>query len=197
MTESVTSLSLLCALQQPEHHEESWRRLVERYGSKIYSWCIHRGLQATDADDVTQMVLIKLAAKMREFEYDPGQSFRGWLRRVTENTIVDFLRSLRSREVPDGGSNIWALLSQAEATEELSQQLKDRFDLELLELAMSRVQSRVNENRWRAWYLCAKGGWPGAEVAAELGMKVATVYTARNQVENLLREEIRTLEGDS
>jgi len=44
---------------------------VEHYGSKIYEWCRRWNLQEADAQDVTQNVLLKLAEKMRDFEYEP------------------------------------------------------------------------------------------------------------------------------
>ena len=33
--------------------------------------------QEADAKDVTQMVLVRLAERMRTFAYDPSKSFRG------------------------------------------------------------------------------------------------------------------------
>ena len=47
-----------------------------RYGRKIYAWCRRWNLQEADTEDVTQMVLLKLAEKMRSFDYDTNKSFR-------------------------------------------------------------------------------------------------------------------------
>ena len=38
-------------------------------------------------------------------------------------------------------------------------------------------------------------GQSGAEAAAALGMKVATVFVARSKVQKMLQEEVRKLEG--
>ena len=50
---------------------------MARYGPKIHAWCRRWGLQEADAQDVTQMVLLRLSVKVREFVYDPSRSFRG------------------------------------------------------------------------------------------------------------------------
>lgn len=191
---SVTSLTLLSRLRQPEKDEAGWTEFVERYGQRIFGWCIHRGLQAADAEEVTQSVLIKMVKQLREFEYDPARSFRGWLRTVTENAVKDFFRSLNDRKVSAGGSAILQQLGQVEATTDLNERLQEVFDLELAEEAMARVSARVRQNRWQAWYLTAREGRSGAEVAAQLNMKIVSVYTARNQIQQLIADEIKDLD---
>ena len=73
--QSWTSVSLLGKLQQNPKDEEAWRDFVKRYGRKILHWCGHWRLQEADAEDVTQIVLAKLAQKMAGFQYDPGLPF--------------------------------------------------------------------------------------------------------------------------
>ena len=49
---------------------------------------------------------MKLARRLGEFEYDERQTFRGWLHRITENAVIDFLREQRTkgggREIANG-----------------------------------------------------------------------------------------------
>jgi RNA polymerase sigma-70 factor (ECF subfamily) len=85
------------------HDQEAWARFVDYYGGKVYSWCLRWGLQDADAQDVTQTVLLKLAGRMKEFTYDPGRSFRAWLKLVAHNTWKDFVGSLRRAAVGPGG----------------------------------------------------------------------------------------------
>ena len=174
--------------------ETAWREFVERYGSRIYTWCIYRKLQPTDAEDVMQSVLLRLAKQIQAFDYDPQQSFRGWLRRITENAIKDFYLAA-ARHVPGkGGSGILALLAEEPAQQELVERLAEAFDLELLDLAKSRARQRVNDTRWLSWQLTAEQGMSGKEAAAQLDISVATVYTGKNQVQKLIREEVERLE---
>lgn len=192
---SATNVSLLSRLRRGDHTEESWREFVDRYGPKIYRWCVHRQLQPADADEVTQNVLVKMAAQLRQFDYDSTRSFRGWLRTVTENAVKDYAKNVLGKDRGDGGSQVLTRLAGIEATRDLNERLSEAFDLEIAELALERVCSRVASNRWMAWHLTARGQLAGADVAKQLNMKVASVYTARNQVEKLIREEIGAIEG--
>ena len=42
---------------------------------------------------VTQIVLLKLATKLRDFAYDPSRSFRAWLKTVAQHAWLDFLNA--------------------------------------------------------------------------------------------------------
>ena len=159
----------------------------------MHHWCQDWGLQAADAEDVTQSLLLKLVHTMTAFEYDPDRSFRAWLKKATQNMLSDFLTA-RRRQAASGGDAIVALLDAVEARIDLSQRLEREFDRELLEEAMVRVRSRLTPNKWDAFRLTALEGASGAEAAQRLGMPVATVYTSKSKVQKLLQEEIGKLE---
>ena len=80
-----TRASLLLRLRQAPPDQEAWAEFVDRYGPQILAWCRRWGLQETDAQDVTQTVLLQLASKLRTFTYDPAQRFRGWLKTLTHH----------------------------------------------------------------------------------------------------------------
>ncbi len=63
--DSQTSATLLAMLRQVPADQAAWARFADRYGRKIYGWCRRWNLQESDAEDVTQNVLLKLAEKMR------------------------------------------------------------------------------------------------------------------------------------
>src|SRR5271156_739538 len=90
-----TSLTLLERVQKFPADREAWDEFVRHYHPMIHAWCVKRGLQVSDADDVAQDVLVKLLTAMRKFRYDPSRSFRGWLRSVTHNTWTDFCNDRR------------------------------------------------------------------------------------------------------
>jgi RNA polymerase sigma factor (sigma-70 family) len=208
---SVTRLSLLARLREDDRDSEAWATFIDRYGSRIYEWCLARRLQPADAEDVTQNVLLKLAKHLGSFEYDPQLTFRGWLRRVAENTIIDFLRQTARVTSADAiGSELGRptqpaaqrlihnneLLNEATAREDLLERLDAAFDLELLDLAKERVKLRIEARRWEAWERLALQQQSGEEVAVALDMKIATVYSSRFQVQKMIAEEIRLLEGN-
>jgi RNA polymerase sigma factor (sigma-70 family) len=173
------------------HDQEAWARFVDQYGRKIYAWCLHWGLQDADAQDVTQTVLVKLAARMKDFNYDPGRSFRAWLKVVAQNTWKDFVVGLKRTAGAD-----WDLerLKTVEAGEGLVRGLEEQYDTELLDMAMRLVSGRAAPNNWRAFQMTAVEGVPAAEVAQRLGMAVARVYAARSTIQQRIAEEYRRLE---
>jgi RNA polymerase sigma factor (sigma-70 family) len=194
--ESRTSATLLARLRQVPPDQAAWADFAERYGRKIYGWCRQWNLQEADAQDVTQDVLVRLAEKMQDFNYDPTRSFRAWLKTIARHAWSDFLDS-RHRAGVAGDSQMWERLQTVEAREDLVERLKEEFDQELLEEAMARVRSRVVPRTWRAFELMALEGRSGAETAKALGMKVAAVFIAKSRVQRHLQEELRQLEGHS
>jgi RNA polymerase sigma-70 factor (ECF subfamily) len=182
----------LARLRQAPPDQAAWRRFTECYGRKIYAWCRQWNLQEADAEDVTQTVLVKLAEKLQTFVYDPNKSFRGWLKTVTRNAWSDYWSSPKATGV--GGSQAVELLATVEAREDLVRRLDDEFDRELLEEAQARVRMRVTPRTWEAFERTALQGQPGAEAAAALRMKVATVFVARSKVQKMLQQEIQKLE---
>ena len=192
---SATNASLILRVRNGKFDDAAWREFVERYGSRIYRWCLQRQLQSHDAEDVAQEVVLRLARRFREFDYDPSQSFRGWLRRVTENAIVDFRRARHGRLAR--ASSIDALLDEATAPTELTDHLAEAFDLELFEWAKANVRSRILLARWLSWELTAIECQPASQVAERLGIPTATVYANKNQVQKMIREEVTRLEQGS
>jgi RNA polymerase sigma-70 factor (ECF subfamily) len=173
--------------------QAAWAQFTDRYGRKIYAWCRQWNLQEADAEDVTQIVLLKLSEKMQTFVYDEGRSFRGWLKTVARNAWSDYWAS--RKVIATGGSQAVELLGTVEAREELIRRLDEEFDRELLEEATVRVRMRVTPKTWQAFERTALQGQSGAEAAAALDMKVATVFVARSKVQKMLQEEIQKLEG--
>lgn len=194
-TESRTSASLLARLRQSPADQTAWAEFVDRYGRKLYGWCRHWGLQETDAQDVTQDVLVRLAAKMRDFAYDPSRSFRGWLKTLARHALSDFCDARGRAGAAAGGSVAVDALHSVEAREDLIRQLEDEFDQEVLAEAVARVRTRVIPKTWRAFELTAYEGRSGAEAAEALGMTIAAVFVAKSRVQKLLQDEVRQLEG--
>jgi RNA polymerase sigma factor (sigma-70 family) len=192
--ESRTSASLLGRLRQHPADQQAWGEFVARYGPKIYSWCRHWQLQEADAEDVTQIVLVKLAAKMRTFAYDPGRSFRAWLKTVAHHAWRDFLDSRASPGVVGNGDTVHDALASLAARDDLLREMDALFEREVLEEAMARVQLRVAPHTWEAFRLLTFEGLSGAEAAPRVGMQVAMVFVAKSKVQKMLRQEVKKLD---
>jgi RNA polymerase sigma-70 factor (ECF subfamily) len=141
-----TSSSLLGRVCTAPADQEAWSEFVDRYGRKIYGWCRQWGLQEADAEDVTQDVLLRLAAKMRSFAYDPSRSFRGWLRTLTHHAWSDFLYD-RKRLGEGAGQEVLQALEQVEARDDLTRRLDEEFTHALLEEASCACACRHTPGR--------------------------------------------------
>jgi RNA polymerase sigma-70 factor (ECF subfamily) len=190
----LTSTTLLGRLRQEPTDQAAWGEFVRRYGPVVYGWCRRWRLQEADAEEVTQAVLVRLADKMRTFAYDPAKSFRAYLKTLARYAWCDFLEAGKQPGAGSGGSGMLKLLETVEAGDDLAQRLNEQFDQELLAAAQAQVSRRVEPHTWEAFRLTALEGLAGADAAARLGMKVATVYKAKSKVQKMLREEIARLE---
>src|SRR5262245_43307691 len=88
-TDDPTRVTLLHRLRQAPDDPSAWDEFVGRYGARILDWCRRWRLQEADAQDVAQTVLLRLAVKLRSFEYDPSRSFRAWLRTLAHHAWSD------------------------------------------------------------------------------------------------------------
>jgi RNA polymerase sigma-70 factor (ECF subfamily) len=181
-------------MQQTPADHSAWTEFVERYGARIQSWCRQWGLQEADAQDVAQTVLLKLLRAVQTFRYDPARKFRAWLKTVTHHAWQDLARD--RRRLPAGADpTADDPLQTPEARDDLAARLEGAAEQELLEQALARVRLRVRPQTWDAFRLTALVGLPGAAAAAQLGIPVTSVYKARSNVQKLLEEEVRYLEG--
>lgn len=189
-----TSVTLLARLGGSTADAGAWEEFLRRYGPQVLGWCRHWHLQEADAEDVAQDVLLRVAKQMRTFRYDPGRSFRGWLKAVARAAWSDWLEA-RRRAVPGSGdTGVRQVLESATARDDLVGRLEAEFDRELLDTAAAQVQLRVDPKTWRAFALTAIDGLSGAEAAEQLGMKVAAVYVAKGRVQKMLQDEVKALD---
>jgi RNA polymerase sigma-70 factor (ECF subfamily) len=191
-----TSTTLLGRLRQsPGRDPAAWQEFVRRYGRQVYEWCLRWGAQEADAEDVTQTVLLQMLERMNTFRYDPSGCFRGWLKTVAHNAWKRFLETRQRPGRGSGDSDVLDLLGTVEARDDLTARISDEFDRELLDEAMARVRLRVEAHTWEAFRLLALEGRSGAEVARQLGIKVATAFVARSRVQKMLHDEVGRLDA--
>jgi RNA polymerase sigma-70 factor (ECF subfamily) len=168
----------------------AWAELLKRCVPVIYQWCRAWHLQEADAQDLTQNVLLKLARRIRTFEYNPAKSFRAYLKTLARYAWCDLLSERATPGSGGGGSVHLRQIESESAREDLARRLEDDFEQELLHKAMEIVQTRVQPRTWEAFRLTALEGRSGGETARRLGMSLAGVYKARSRVQQLLRDEV-------
>jgi RNA polymerase sigma factor (sigma-70 family) len=187
-----THLSLLVALKASDQQGAAWERFQGRYHDTIFQWCVRRGLQPADAEDVTQAVWARLLRALPEHQHDPSRPFRSWLKAVVANAIRDLFRTEQRRPGHRGvGGNFQERLAELEGEESVETLVEAIEGQESSELsaAVERVKGRVGEGTWQAFWLLAVDGLPAAEVASRLGMTTGSVYQAKYRTSSLLVQE--------
>jgi RNA polymerase sigma-70 factor (ECF subfamily) len=193
--DSQTRVTLLLRLRRDPADERGWAEFVDHYGGKVLGWCRAWHLQEADARDVTQDVLARLAVRMRDFSYDPERSFRAWLKTVARHAWIAFEKARRRPGAGSGDSAVHDRLLSVAARDDLLARLAEAFDHEVLGEAARRVQARVEPRTWEAFRLTTEEGLSGAEAAERVGLRVSQVYVAKKRVQELLKEEVRSLDA--
>ena len=188
-----SSVRLLNAAK--ENDSAAWQRLVSLYTPLVRHWLARLRVATVDRDDLIQEVFCSVARKIAEFRRDDAtQSFRGWLRTITEHKVIDFRRTLSRRIVACGCESlqqtpsgmVWD--SGKECDEELSHERRILF-----EQAVSILRTEFRDATWRMFWAVVIDGAAPHEVAAANGVQTNVVYLAKSRVLKRLREEFVTL----
>lgn len=194
-----TRESLIVQIKDPSNRD-AWGKFVDLYRPVIHRIALARGLQDADAQDLTQYVLMAVAASIGRWEKSTESTrFRHWLRRVTRNAILNAI----SRRPPDqatGTSSYQNIVT--EIPERADHSLDDETD-SLIELEYRRelylraaaiVRTDVDPITWQAFERTVIGGLSNAQAAQELGKSIGTIYAARSRVMKRLRTAIAEIE---
>jgi RNA polymerase sigma-70 factor (ECF subfamily) len=187
-----TSLSLLERVRGRD--SDAWGRLVTLYGPLVGFWCKAWGVRGADADDVRQEVFSAVAAGLAQFRRDrPDDTFRGWLRGITRNKLLDHVRRRKRSPEALGGTDAQLLLGQcpdpdAELPAEPGEELSGLFHR-----ALELVRAEFEPRTWDAFWRVAVDGRPASAVADELAMAAPAVRMAKSRVLRRLRQEVGDL----
>src|SRR5437879_3802396 len=124
-----TRASLLFRLRDSQDHE-AWVEFVSLYEPMAYRLLRRHGLQDADAREVMQELFMAVSRSIDR--WDPAKergSFRGWLRRVARNPIINRLKQRERHVIATGGSDLQTMLDMLPAesgpeTAEFDQELR-------------------------------------------------------------------------
>lgn len=176
---------------------QAWDQFVEIYAPLVYRYARRRGLQDSDAADVSQQVLLRVSDALQRGKYSPGRgTFRGWLFTVARNETADRLGERWRRLQARGGTSALQALQQVEDRREVEAWQED-YDHQLLEWASQQVKAEVQPTTWAAFWQTAIERRRGEDVAAELGLSMAAVYLAKSRVIKRIRARIHSIDDEA
>jgi RNA polymerase sigma-70 factor (ECF subfamily) len=191
---SATSRSLLARVQADE--PSAWDRLVTLYAPLVLHWCRGKGLQEQDVADIFQEVFQAVVTYVSSFHRDQaGDTFRGWLRRITQNKLRDHFRKLGKEARGAGGSSAQERLAQLPEPQPVEDDLvpDDEGEGGLFARALDLIRAEFAERTWAAFWRTAVEGQSAKDVAADLSMSPGAVRVAKSRVLHRLREELGDL----
>ena len=116
----------------------------------------------------------------------PENSFRNWLRVVVMNKWRE--RCRRAQKIPwANGDN----LEQIAAPNEAGAFEETEYRQQLVSRALQLIQPEFSAGAWNAFQRHVVAGRDAAAVAAELGVRIGTVYAAKSRVLTRLRRELQ------
>ena len=175
--------------------DAAWRQLVETYGRRVYRWCRRAGLQPADASNVAQEVLRSVARKLGEFHHDrEGDTFRGWIRTITQNKLRDHFRSqARHVDQPTGGTDAQQRL--VNVAEPFTSDTGTSLSLALggkmrpgLEEAMAQVRAEISQRDWQLFWRVVVDGQSAVDAGQEFGLSGNAVRLVKMRVLRRLRQ---------
>jgi RNA polymerase sigma factor (sigma-70 family) len=173
--------------------DDAWHEFDRRYRGLVIRYCLRRGLQVVDAEDVRQSVMIGLTRSLKQFRYDPARGrFRSYFGRVVQNAVTRFERTRRHEvSLEEVGE------TEATATVE-DDRWVDEWRIHHLKLALDAVRPMV-EPESLAVFESLIDGREVAEVAREFGMTEAAVHKVKQRIRDRLKAvvaaQIRDEEG--
>ena len=192
-----TRASLLFRLRDSQDHE-AWVEFVEIYEPAVYRQLRKCGLQDADAWELMQELFIAVNRRVGHWEMAKERgSFRGWLRRVTRNLVINWMKHGQRRMIPFGGPDSESFfddLVSGDCPE------SEEFDRELRRSIFHRASEIVrleqNPKAWQAFWKTAVEGKTPAQVAQELGMSEGAIRVAKCRALARLRDVVKTLESE-
>src|SRR5690606_32259662 len=173
-----TRASLLARLASTDDRA-TWLEFFDRYGTLLHGYARSRGLQAVDADDVVQDVLLSLMRVMPGFRYDPARGrFRSYLRTVTARAVSAKIRQNR----PAAALRDLETTDPALTCDDDDQIWEEEWRRYHVRRAMRVVEREFCERDRRAFTRYAVNGCSPERTAEELDMSVDQVYQAKSRI---------------
>lgn len=192
-----TSESLLLRVRDPQD-QSAWDRFDALYRPVVYRVARRAGWQHSDAEDLTQRVMVSVAKAIPDWQRDPNKGgFRSWLYQIARNALISTLRTSR-RDIAIGGSDF---LEQSQAIknpmDDIERLINEEHHRSLLRTAAEIVKDEFHASSWQAFWLTTLGELSVPDAAEKLQLSTGAVYAARSRILRRLQEVAQQYEHDS
>lgn len=177
-TPEVRRLVAVAVNRARQGDREALHFLYVRYARNIHSYVRTIVGNDHDADDVTQIVFMKLMTVLERYE-QRSVPFFGWLLRLAHNTAIDHLRSRRAIPVED----VRAIHEGASPD-----------DAELTRTVSAALEALPEQQRDVVFMRHVVGLTPG-EIAGHMGRSESSIHGLHHRGRRALRQELLRLQA--
>ncbi|MEZ6033158.1 MAG: sigma-70 family RNA polymerase sigma factor [Planctomycetaceae bacterium] len=183
-----TSESLLLQVRDPRDRS-AWDRFDAIYRPVVYRVARRAGWQHSDAEDLTQRVMVSVAKAIPDWQKDHNKGgFRSWLYQIARNALISTLRTSR-RDIAIGGSVFLERSQTMESpADDIERLIDDEHHRSLLRTAAELVRDEFHASSWQAFWLTTLGELSVPEAAERLQLSTGAVYAARSRILRRLQE---------
>ena len=123
----------------------AWDELVRTHTKRVYGLCYRFTNSATEAQDLTQEVFLRIFKSVKSFRSDEG-NFTTWMARLTRNLLIDHYRRTRQDRSTDSIENQLPILEERiTATARPDGLVAGREAREQLQAALQKLSPELRE----------------------------------------------------
>ena len=179
---------------QDVHDERAWDEFVQVYKRYIYAVIRSMNISEQDADDLFQVVVIKLLDRLPKQDISQIKRFRSWLSTVTRNCVIDFVRKrtreaeqFKTAEKEDALSYL-----QRISVSDMDRIFEREWRIELTQIALENITPLFSERAIRVFRMSLKGA-SAVEIAEQVGLKENSIYGIKARVKDRLMLEVEAV----
>jgi RNA polymerase sigma-70 factor, ECF subfamily len=155
----------------------AWEELVKRHARRVYNLCYRFTGNATDAEDLSQEVFLRIYRTLPSYRPAFG-AFPTWLTSVTRNLLVDHYRRTRHDRVTDSIDDAMPVLEEKHSKARTPDRLAEAAELSVqLQRGLARLSPELRE----AVILRDLQGLEYNEIQAALDVPEGTVKSRINR----------------
>lgn len=176
--------------------QKTWSELVACYGPLVFGWVRQAGVPPADTGDVVQNVFLAIVRGLPEFNH---RSFRGWLRIVTRNKVMDYFRKHSKLPYGRGGSSLASFLKSIPEMDSLEydSRLDECFggmtseQTKTFRKVVEEVREQTSPRCWKIFWSITVDEVSPEDIGNEFEMRLGTVYQCVSRTLGRLRKALQ------
>ena len=189
-----TRPSLILRVRDP-NDADAWNQFATLYRPVILRLARRKGIQAADAEDLAQQVLLSVAGAIERWKPDQQRArFRTWLQTIVRNAILNAVQRRSPDQAAGGDSDAERFENNQNTRTDDEETLRDEYRRELFLQAAQQIHAEFAEETWDSFWKTAVQGIDIETLSAQSDRTRGSIYASRSRIMKRLREAIEELE---